>query len=800
MSDLNIALVLRFIDQATAPARKAMEGIQGASEAVQRYGDRTVARGQAMQETARQQTTAMRGATLATVGMGFAFYKAMQPAIDFEAQMSKVGAIANATDEQQRALARTALEQGARTRFSATEAAGGLEKLAAAGLEVEESIEGLPGVLDLAAASGVNLRDTADFVTNITSGFGLQVADMARVGDVLVNTFTSSNTTLESVAATMSYAATAARNLGVEIEQVAAMTGLLGDQSISGERAGTALRGIMARLSGPSTAASKALEQMNVQLADADGNLRALPDIFVDMNTAMADMGSATRGDLMNTIFGMQAANEAAILIDAAGTGALQNYTEQLRETGTASSVAARMSDNARGAIDRLKSVTEAAQIALGNGLLPVLVELAEKAMPFIAMAGEWLTANQDLVTTIGAVVAGLLLLNITMLAAKWGFWLLFGWVGSLVVAFGRFFQALGLLGRALAFIGGWAIAAFKIALLAVGNVLIFLARMAVLALWGLRALGGYLLALAGRAALAALAGLRALGGALLWLGRALAVAGRALLANPIFLAIAAIAGAVYVIYQNWDGIVAYFTEKFEQVKDAFQSGFLDGLAKLISEFNLLTLFMDMVEGVLRYLGSAFDIDLFTQGANMIASLRQGIWSVLTGMVDSVRQALASMVPSWLIDAWNWVRGGGAGNDGAGGGVAGARALGGPVRPGFVYEINEQGREFFMPDVPGRVLPANMFAQMAGGAMQLMENLPDIPGPFSDANQAGKGAGLLSGFAPRDARAQVTYQGDTINLTVYATDARDLERQMERFFERRERQRRYNLHDGGMHD
>lgn len=864
MSDLNIALVLRFIDQATAPARKAMEGIQGASEAVQRFGDQTVARGQAMRETAQAQTTAMRGQTLATVGMGYAFYKAMQPAIEFEAQMSKVGAIAKASEAEQRALAQVALEQGARTRFSASQAAEGLEKLAAAGLNVEQSIQGLPGVLDLAAASGVNLRDTADFVTNITSGFGLEVADMARVGDVLVNTFTSSNTTLESVAATMSYAAPAAKNLGVEIEQVAAMTGLLGDQAISGERAGTALRGIMARLSGPSTAATKALKQMNVQLADTDGNLRALPEIFADMNTAMADMGSATRGDLMNTIFGMEAANEAAILIDAAGTGALQRYTEQLRETGTASSVAARMSDNARGAMDRLKSVTEATQIAMGNGLLPVLVDLAERAMPVIAMAGEWLVANQELVTTIGYVVAGLLGLNIAVLAVKWGFWLLFGWIGSVLIAFGRFFQALGLLGR-------YAIPALKLALLAVGNPLIFLGRMAVLALWGLR-----------------------------WFGRAalLLIPALAKLAWPITLLVA---GAL-LLRRYWDRLKAVFTgvgrailgelqPAFEWLKDAFgnmRSWLRDGVGtiaerlgadaeaakaafdrmldavpdfnaikdritggfewvgsffgnlfarevltdaeadaianraqalteRIIGYFGLLTFdnLRASAEAVFTYitgwtfddvgqaLRSAFDIDLYAVGVDLITRLGEGIWSVLTGLVARIRSELANIAPDWLVNGVNRLRGGGGGsaNPAAGpGGVAGARALGGPVRPGFVYEINEQGREFFMPDVPGRVLPAHMFAGLAEGAMSLMENLPDIPGPFSDTRPSGRGSRLFSGIEARQAGAQVTYQGDTINLTIHASDAHDLERKLERFFERRERQRRYNLHDGGMHD
>ncbi|WP_121097710.1 phage tail tape measure protein, partial [Roseinatronobacter ekhonensis] len=521
MSDLNIALILKFVDQATAPARAAMQNIQGAAERVERFGAAQMAQGTAMREVAQQNTAALRGSALATAGVGFALYTAMRPAIEFEAQMDSVAAKSKATVEEQAALEAQALALGAETRYSALEAAQGMEALAVAGLNTNQTMTAMPGMLDLAAASGVALGTTADYATNILSGFQLQVDQMSRLGDVMVNTFTSSNTTLDDLALTMSYAAPFAANLNVDLETTAAMAGVLGNNALKGEKGGTALRAILSRLAAPSTEARRALEDLGVSITDADGNMRALPEILSEMNAAMDGMGNAARSEINTVIFGMEAAGAANILMGEASSGALQAYIESLRETGSASRVAAEMSDNARGALARLRSVVEGAQIALGNGLLPVLVDLAERAMPFIAATGDWISANQELVTTIGWWVASLLALNIGVLAAQLAFWLLFGWVGKLRVALGALFVAFG------------------------------------------------------------------------WLGRALAIAGRALLTNPIFLAIAAVAAAVYVIYDNWDGITAYFTGKFDRVKAAFEDGFLAGLIALWQEFNIFTLIRD---------------------------------------------------------------------------------------------------------------------------------------------------------------------------------------------------------------
>ncbi|WP_296643746.1 phage tail tape measure protein [Roseinatronobacter sp.] len=763
MSDLNIALVLKFIDQATAPARAAMQNIQGAAQVIERHGAQHIAQGRAMQETAAVQTQALGRQAIATAGAGFALYAALQPAVQFESQMSKVAAVTRANEDDQAALAAQAMALGAATRFSASEAAQGMEALGRAGLGTNEIITAMPGMLDLAAASGAGLGETADYATNILSGFQLQVDQMGRVGDTLVNTFTSSNTDLADLALTMEYAGPIASNLGVDLETTAAMAGRLGDSGLAGEKGGTALRAVLSRLAAPSKEAGRALDELGVSVSDANGDMRGIPDILADMEAAMGGMGDTARQQMQNVIFGMEGAGAAAILMREAGTGALQDYIDNLHETGSAARVAAQMSDNAQGALDRLRSVVESAQIAFGNGLLPVLRDTIDVVAPLVASFGGWITENQELVTTVGYIAAGLIALSAGSLAAQYGFWMLFSWVGKLRVAFGFLLRAVSLV-------------------------------------------------------------------------------------NPIFWVVAAIASAVYVIYQNWDNIVSYFTEKFDRVKAAFQEGFLSGLIALWQEFNVFTLIRDAAEGLFTYLtgwtfddvqaalnralnseafrrlrdvaeavftfitgwtfddvGAAlravFDFDLFEAGAELISSLGAGIWSVLTGMVERVRAALSDIVPRWLIDAWNWVQGDGTLSTGSGsrreGRTSGARDSGGVVRPGFLYEINERNQEFFMPDLPGRVLNASVIAGLAGGAANLIERLPDIPGPFTSPEPRPQ-SGILQPDQSRRA-AQVTHQGDTINISIHTSgQPGDIERELRRFFDAREREKRGWLHDGAL--
>lgn len=173
-----------------------------------------------------------------------------------------------------------------------------------------------------------------------------------------------------------------------------------------------------------------------------------------------------------------------------------------------------------------------------------------------------------------------------------------------------------------------------------------------------------------------------------------------------------------YVIYDNWDNIVSYFTEKIDRVRSAFDVGLLNGVLAVLAEFNPFTLMMDASIGLFEYLTSwdfsalterirsAFDIDLFAIGAKIIRSVWDGMLSIVGQMVDAVSARIGAIVPSWLRAAWDWVETGSTGEPAvapAQGSPVG-RALGGAARAGQLYRWMEEGEELFVPRVDGSVI------------------------------------------------------------------------------------------------
>lgn len=259
-------------------------------------------------------------------------------------------------------------------------------------------------------------------------------------------------------------------------------------------------------------------------------------------------------------------------------------------------------------------------------------------------------------------------------------------------------------------------------------------ARIAAGAVWAIVGVTGFIATLASRALLAAPAVIRGIGTAFVWTGRMAWRAGIALLTNPIFLAIAAIAAAVYVIYDNWSGLVAFFTEKIDKVRAAFQVGLLEGVLTALSQFNPFRLMLEGAIGLIEYLTGwdlspitsaikeAFSIDLFEAGVQMIRSLWDGISSLIGEMTAWVKEKLAGMIP----DMPDWLKTSRAGDAPARGATGtvdsgptrySGRALGGPVRAGQIYRWQEEGEEWFSPATDGTVVPArDVRALKAGGA------------------------------------------------------------------------------------
>ena len=364
-----------------------------------------------------------KGALLSSLPAVMTFAAPIKTAMDFEQAMKNVGAICNASADDIAKMTKQARELGASTVFSASEAADGMQYLAMAGFNTEQTLAAMPGMLDLAAAGNTELGRTADIASNILSGFGLKAEEMGRVADILTKTFTTSNTTLEMLGDTMKYVAPVAASVGMSIEDCAAAVGILGNSGIQSSQAGTVLRSALLRLSAPPTEAAKALESLGMSTKDAQGNVRPMVDILEELNEKTAKMGSGQKSGIFTKIFGMEAASGMVTLAASAGKqikDANGNITTELREymakvnnaSGTAQQVAGDRMKTTAGALEEMKGAIEDMCITLGNLFLPILSKMMLKIADFVAGLSEFAQKHSVVTGAIMGVVSAMVLLK----------------------------------------------------------------------------------------------------------------------------------------------------------------------------------------------------------------------------------------------------------------------------------------------------------------------------------------------------------------------------------------------------
>lgn len=339
------------------------------------------------------------GSTLATSAvMAAPFVGMLSKAADFEAVMSKVKAITVSDDKAMQQLTATARELGQNTMFSATQAGEAMTYLGMAGWNSQQIMAGMPGLLNLAAASNTDLARTADIVSDDLTAFGLSAEHAGHMADVFAKTSTSTNTTVEMLGETMKYAAPVAHAFGASLEETAALTGLMANSGIKASAAGTALRSGFLRLAGTSSKSTKAIEEMGLSLSEATAQQEEARAALASLGIAMDDtngprkMGAIVR-DLADrtkdmskeqklatlaTIFGTNAASAWVSVIDQ-GPDKLDQLTKELENSdGAAAAMAETMQNNARGAMIRLQSATESVAISIGGTMLPTLAELGD--------------------------------------------------------------------------------------------------------------------------------------------------------------------------------------------------------------------------------------------------------------------------------------------------------------------------------------------------------------------------------------------------------------------------------------
>lgn len=294
---------------------------------------------------------------VAAVGAFAAF--SVKTGMDFEAQMSKVQAISGATATEVEALTAKAKEMGATTKFSATESAQALEYMAMAGWKTDQMIGGLPGIMNLAAASGEDLAEVSDIVTDALTAFGLKASDSAHFADVLAKASSSSNTNVSLMGNTFQYVAPVAGALGYSIEDTAVAIGLMANAGIKGEKAGTALRGALTNLAKPSDTVAAYMDALNVSLTDAQGNVKPLSALMVDLRQKFAGLTDAQKAEYAAGIAGKEAMSGLLAIVNASDAD-FNNLTQAIANSdGTAQSMAQTMQDNLKGQLEQLGGAVE---------------------------------------------------------------------------------------------------------------------------------------------------------------------------------------------------------------------------------------------------------------------------------------------------------------------------------------------------------------------------------------------------------------------------------------------------------
>lgn len=364
--------------------------------------------GEKMQSVGQTIGTAFSAAGLAVgAGLGLAVNKSME----FESQLSRVGAIAGASSTELDALRKSALDLGASTSKSASEVAQGQEALAALGFTANDIIGAMPGVISAAEASGADMAQTAEVMASALNIFGLEASDANRVADILAQTANQSAADINDMSYALKYAGPVAASLGVPIEELSGAIGLMTNAGLDGSSAGTALRAGLLSLLSPSEKNAKAMEAMGLSMTDANGKFVGISGVISQLNESMAGMTEAQKTATLASLVGTEASSGFLALMKA-GPEEVDKMTASLQNSGGASAeAAAKMKDNLKGAVDELSGAFETMQITLGTALTPAI----ETAAGVLQKLADWFNqlspSTQSFIAIAGAVSAVLMVL-----------------------------------------------------------------------------------------------------------------------------------------------------------------------------------------------------------------------------------------------------------------------------------------------------------------------------------------------------------------------------------------------------
>ena len=331
---------------------------------------------------------------------------------NFTGTMSEVSAISGATGEDFEKLEACAREYGATTVFSASNAAEALKYMSLAGWDADQSTSALGGVLNLAAASGMELGAASDMVTDYLSAFAMEAGDAAYFADLLSYAQSHSNTTAEALGEAYKNCAANLNAAGQDVETVTSLLEGMANQGYKGSEAGTAMAAIMRDITNGMKDGAIKIGETSVAVMDAQGNFRDLTDILTEVEAATNGMGDAERAVALSSTFTADSTKGLNLILNE-GMDKIAGYEEELRgASGSAEEMANIMNDNLSGDVAAMNSAFEELGLKIYDALESKLRAGVQFITNGVIPAIEWLGGHIPEVTIavsgLGAVIAAM--------------------------------------------------------------------------------------------------------------------------------------------------------------------------------------------------------------------------------------------------------------------------------------------------------------------------------------------------------------------------------------------------------
>lgn len=398
-----------------AKSAKAPLDEQGkATEEVGKKSKKAAEEQEKQKVTTEQQTAAAKELSTALVIAGAAAAAMVTLSVvkyaEFDQGMSNVRAATMATASEQRELGEAALEAGADTAYSASEAAAAQEELAKAGQSVSQIIGGsLNGALALAAAGQLQVARSAEIMATTLTQFRLPAEQAAHVSDVLAAGAGKAQGSVDDLALALSYVGPLAGSVGLSLDETAGTIAYFATQGIIGEKAGTSLRGVLASLQAPSAAANAEMEKYGISVFDGGGKMLSMAGIAEQLKTRLGGLTQQERLAALGRIFGNGSLNAATLLYEG-GAAAVNEWTAAVDDSGYAAEQARIRQDNLAGDIEKLGGAFDTALIRTGSAANDVLRGMTQAVTELVDVYAGWPQPIQATALALGVATAAILL------------------------------------------------------------------------------------------------------------------------------------------------------------------------------------------------------------------------------------------------------------------------------------------------------------------------------------------------------------------------------------------------------